>query len=380
MRINPIEPQRSDRRFIANLDWSFVIAVAALIGVGLTAVYSATYSMEGGRHSLFVKQVWFLGIGFGVMFVTQLFDYRTLERWAYVLYGGMLLSLVAVLVAGRTGMGAQRWIALGPLTFQPSELAKIILIITLARYYSNDGVTGGHTLGQIVKPVVLVLIPMGLVIKQPDLGTALMLLFIFCAMTVMSGVKLRSFIQLVVASALAMPVAWGFFWGHLKDYQKKRILTFLSPESDPSGAGYHVIQSKIAIGSGALTGKGFLNGTQSQLNFLPERHTDFIFSVISEEWGFLGSMLVLALFLFIILWGAETAHKAKDRFGAMLAVGITSMLTFYVVINVGMTLGIMPVVGVPLPLVSYGGTSALTTLFALGLLLNVNMRKYSLFY
>jgi len=380
MRINPIEPQRSDRRFLAAIDWSFVIAVAALIGVGLTAVYSATYSMEGGRHSLFVKQIWFLCIGFGVMFLTQIFDYRNLERWSYLLYGGMLISLVVVLLAGRTGMGAQRWISLGPLSFQPSELAKIILIITLANYYANDGVTGGHTLGQLVKPLVLVLVPMGLVIKQPDLGTALMLLFIFCAMTVMSGVKLRSFIQLLVASALAMPLAWGFLWGHLKGYQKRRILTFLSPESDPSGAGYHVIQSKIAIGSGALTGKGFLNGTQSQLSFLPERHTDFIFSVISEEWGFLGSVLVLALFLFIILWGVETAHKAKDRFGALIAVGITSMLTFYVVINVGMTLGIMPVVGVPLPLVSYGGTSALTTLFALGLLLNVNMRKYSLFY
>jgi len=380
MRINPIEPQRSDRRFLASIDWSFVIAVAALIGVGLTAVYSATYSMEVGRHSLFVKQVWFLCIGFGVMLLVQIFDYRNLERWSYLLYGGMVLSLVAVLVAGRTGMGAQRWIALGPLSFQPSELAKIILIITLAKYYANDDVTGGHTLGQLVKPLLLVLVPMGLVIKQPDLGTALMLLFIFCAMTVMSGVKLRSFVQLVVASALVMPLAWGFFWGHLKGYQKKRILTFLSPESDPSGAGYHVIQSKIAIGSGALTGKGFLNGTQSQLSFLPERHTDFIFSVISEEWGFMGSVVVLALFLFIILWGVETTHKAKDRFGAMLAAGITSMLTFYVVINVGMTLGIMPVVGVPLPLVSYGGTSALTTLFALGLLLNVNMRKYSLFY
>ncbi len=380
MRINPREGHLSERRFLSAIDWPFMIAVAALIGVGLISVYSATYSMGGGRHALFAKQAWFLGLGFCVMVGTLFFDYRAFERWGYVLYGLMAVSLVAVLVAGRTGMGAQRWIALGPLSFQPSELAKVILIITLAKYYSEDGVTEGHTLGQLVKPLILVLVPMGLVVKQPDLGTALMLLFIFCAMTALAGIRLRSFVKLAIGTALAAPVAWGFFWGHLKDYQKNRILTFLSPESDPSGAGYHVIQSKIAIGSGALTGKGYLNGTQSQLSFLPERHTDFIFSVISEEWGFLGSMLVLLIFLFLILWGIETAYKSKDRFGALLAAGITSMLSFYVVINIGMTLGIMPVVGVPLPLISYGGTSALTTLFALGLLLNVNMRRYSLFY
>lgn len=371
---------KHERRFLPNFDWTFFFAVMILVGIGLLSVYSATYSMGGGRHGLFVKQAWWLGIGSMMMMMSLMPDYHSLQRWAYPLYVVAVLSLAAVLVAGRTGMGAQRWLPLGPLSFQPSELAKLILVISLAKYFSEDGVTEGHTLGQLVKPFVMVAVPMALVVKQPDLGTALMLLFIFCAMVAVTGIKLRSLAYLVIAGILTMPVAWSFFWGHLKGYQKDRILTFINPESDPSGAGYHVIQSKIAIGSGALTGKGYLNGTQSQLSFLPERHTDFIFSVISEEWGFVGSLLVLLVFLFVILWGVEAAHRAKDRFGALLTVGVTSMISFYVIINIGMTLGIMPVVGVPLPLISYGGTSALTTMVALGLVLNVNMRRYQLFY
>jgi len=308
------------------------------------------------------------------------FDYRRLERWGYVFYGIALVLLVAVLAVGRTGMGAQRWLPLGPFSFQPSELGKLFMIVALAKYFADDGITRGHTLRQLVKPAALVLVPVLLVVKQPDLGTGMMFLFIFCALAVAAGVRFKSFIYLVISSAIAMPVAWSFFWGHLKDYQKKRLLVFISPDVDPSGAGYHIIQSKIAIGSGMLTGKGYLNGTQSQLSFLPERHTDFIFSVVSEEFGFAGSLFVLLLFLFIILWGIETANRAKDRFGSLLAVGCVAMIFFHVVINIGMTVGIMPVVGVPLPLVSYGGTSALTTLIALGLLLNVNLRRFKLFY
>lgn len=369
-----------ERRYMSSFDWTFFFAIIALLSVGLLSVYSATYSMSGGRHILFVKQAWWIGIGLVAMMLTLIPDYHALQRLAYFLYGIAVLSLGAVLAVGRTGMGAQRWLPLGPLSFQPSELAKLLLIIMLAKYFTEDGVTEGHTLRQLVKPFILVAIPMALVVKQPDLGTALMLLFIFCAMAVVSGIKLRSFVYLAVGGILSMPLAWRVFWGHLKDYQKNRILTFLSPESDPSGAGYHVIQSKIAIGSGSIIGKGYLNGTQSQLSFLPERHTDFIFSVISEEWGFVGSIMVLLIFLFIILWGIEAANRAKDRFGALLTVGIMAMISFYVIINVGMTIGIMPVVGVPLPLVSYGGTSALTTMVALGIVLNVNMRRFQLFY
>lgn len=369
-----------DRRFLSSFDWTFLFAVLALIGVGLLSVYSATYSMSGPRGGLFIKQAWWMGIGLCFLAATLLPDYHTISRWGYLFFAASVVMLAAVLVMGRTGMGAQRWLPLGPLSFQPSELAKLALIVALAKYYAEDGVTEGHTLGQLSKPFMMVAVPMLLVVKQPDLGTTLMLFFIFCAMTAIAGIKMRSFLGLVVTFILTMPVAWSFFWGHLKDYQKKRILTFLNPESDPSGSGYHVIQSKIAIGSGALTGKGYLNGTQSQLSFLPERHTDFIFSVISEEWGFIGSLLVLLIFLFIILWGIDAANRAKDRFGALLTVGVMSMMSFYVIINVGMTLGIMPVVGVPLPLVSYGGTSALTTMAALGIVLNVNMRRYQLFY
>jgi len=369
-----------DRRMVPKFDWTPLLTILALVAVGLVAVYSATYSLDGGRHGLFLRQIIWLAGGLVMMFVMMLFDYRSLARWGYILYGAAVLMLLAVLVAGRSGLGAQRWLALGPFSFQPSEIAKLFMVVALARFFSDDGITDGHTLTELVKPFLMVVFPVFLVMKQPDLGTALMFIFIFCAMVAVSGIRVKSLLGLACTVAIAAPLAWKVAWGHMKDYQKKRILVFISPDSDPAGAGYHIIQSKIAIGSGSLTGKGFLNGTQSQLSFLPERHTDFIFSVVAEEWGFIGSLLLLLIYLFIILWGLETAYKARDRFGALLAVGTVSMLTFYVVINVGMTLGIMPVVGVPLPLVSYGGTSAMTTLLALGLLLNIYRRRFSLFY
>ncbi len=369
-----------DKRHKIKFDPAFALAVLALIAVGLVADYSATYNMGGGRHMLFYKQIFWITGGLVLMGIIAAVDYRRLERWGYVLYGIALALLLAVLVTGRTGMGAQRWLPLGPFSFQPSELAKLLLIVTLAKYFSEDRITDGHTLRQLVKPFLLVIVPVLLVVKQPDLGTGLMLLFIFAAVVIAAGIRLKSFLYIVVTAALSAPLAWAFFWKHLKDYQRKRLLVFVDPETDPAGAGYHIIQSKIAVGSGMLYGKGYLHGTQSQLNFLPERHTDFIFSVISEEWGFLGSLVVILVFLFVIMWGLDTANKAKDRFGSLLAVGCVAMIFFHVFINVGMTIGLMPVVGVPLPLVSYGGTSALTTLMALGLLLNINMRRFKLFY
>ncbi len=368
------------KRIISNFDVSFLVSVGLLIAIGLTAVYSATYSMSGGTHTLFKKQLLWIIFGLATMAALAFFDYRRLERWGYVLYVMAILLLLATLAVGHSGMGAQRWLHLGPFTFQPSEVAKLFIIVALAKYFAEDGITRGHTLRQLVKPLLLVMLPVGLVVKQPDLGTGLMFLFIFCAVVIVAGIRIKSFLLLFTASAISAPAVWGILWKHLKDYQRKRLTMFLSPERDPSGAGYHIIQSKIAIGSGSIFGKGFLHGTQSQLNFLPERHTDFIFSVISEEWGFIGSITVLAVYLFIVLWGIETAHKAKDRFGALLAVGAVAMIFFHIVINIGMTVGIMPVVGVPLPLVSYGGTSALTTLIALGLLTSVNLRRFKLFY
>jgi rod shape determining protein RodA len=367
-----------DRRFASNFDFGFMLGVLLLLAVGAVSVYSATHGM-GARSELFYRQISWMGVGLTVMFFALVFDYRHLKRWGWPIYGISVALLIAVLVIGRTGMGAQRWLPLGPVSFQPSELAKICLIIGLAKFYSEDGIIAGHTLKQLVKPLMIVGASALLIVKQPDLGTALMLIFIFCAMTVAAGIDRRSLVYMGVTSALSAPIAWKLFWGSLEGYQKKRILVFLNPDSDPTGAGYHITQSKIAVGSGALTGKGYLHGTQSQLSFLPERHTDFIFSVISEEWGFLGSIVVLMIYLYLILWGFDTAMRAKDRFGAFLAVGITSMLSFYVFINVGMVLGIMPVVGVPLPLVSYGGTSAVTMMMAFGLLMNVNMRRYYLF-
>jgi len=369
-----------DKRTMARLDWGMLTALAALVAVGLTAVFSATYTMDRGRHVLFMHQVYWLVLGLAAMVTMVIVDYKRLERWGYVLYGAAVIMLIAVLAVGRTGMGAQRWLPLGPLSFQPSEIAKLFMVIALAKFFSEDRITDGHMLRELIKPALMVIVPVALVVKQPDLGTALMFLFILCAMAAAAGIKIRSLIYLIGTFAVTTPLAAEFLWGHLKDYQKKRLLVFLSPDIDPSGAGYHIIQSKIAVGSGSLLGKGFLNGTQSQLSFLPERHTDFIFSVISEEWGFVGSVFVLALYLFIILWGLDTAYKAKDRFGSMLAVGVVAMISFYVIINVGMTVGIMPVVGVPLPLISYGGTSAVTTLVAFGILFNVNRRRFKLFY
>jgi rod shape determining protein RodA len=273
---------------------------------------------------------------------------------------------------GKVGGGARRWLLFGPISIQPSEIAKLTVIIVLARYYSKVLTASGYTLRELGKPILLTAIPFALILEQPDLGTAMHLGLIACAMTVFVKLERRTFYTLLTTCTITGPIVWFF----LRTYQKQRILTFLDPNRDPLGAGYHIIQSKIAIGSGMLFGKGFLKGTQNALSFLPEQHTDFIFSVLAEEWGFLGTVALLVVFFLLIICGLRIAYGCRDTFGMMIAVGVTGMLFWQVAINVSMVMGLLPVVGVPLPFVSYGGSSIVVMMLGLGLLINIRMRRF----
>jgi rod shape determining protein RodA len=374
-----------DRRQFANLHWGMIGLIFVIALIGLSAVYSATYTAKG-PSPLYYKQILWVSIGVIIMFLALIPDYHTVGRYAYVLYAASLLLLLLVMVMGRTGMGAQRWLAIGPFAFQPSELAKLSLTLALARYFAEDPKRGGYGLRDLTIPGVMVLVPLVFVLKQPDLGTALMLLLTSALIVTIAGLRMRSaFIMILIGATVASAVflvspVRHKIWGSLKPYQQNRIRAFIDPGSDPLGSGYHANQSKIAVGSGQITGKGFRKGTQSQMAFLPERHTDFIFAVIAEERGFIGTGLMVLLYLVLLLIGVDAAKNAKDRLGVLMAGGIVSMISLYVFINVGMAVGIVPVVGVPLPLVSYGGTSIITTFIALGLLLNIQARRFMLFY
>jgi rod shape determining protein RodA len=363
-----------DRRLIHNFDWGLLAVVLMLGGIGLATVYSAvTADPPPVPHKLlFFKQLIWFGLGLVVMTAAFSFNYRLLERWAHPVYIACVLMLLGVVVFGKLAGGSRRWLALGPIHLQPSELIKIAVVLVLAKYYAKNAATGGFTLRDLLRPILLTGLPFGLIVIQPDLGTAGLVALIAVTITLFVKVELRALILLLTPAAAAVPVVWSL----LKDYQKKRIMTFLNPDEDPLGAGYHIIQSKIAIGSGMITGKGYLQGTQNALSFLPEEHTDFIFSVLAEEWGAVGSISLILLFLVLILWGLNIAYRCREPFGVLLAVGITSLLAWQVIINIGMTMGVMPVVGVPLPLISYGGSSTLTVAICIGLLMNVSMRRF----
>jgi len=375
----------SYQRWFSNIPWGIVGIVAVIALIGLTAVYSATYTAKG-PSTLFSKQLIWVAVGLMMMLLVLITDYHTVSRYAYVLYAVSIVLLLLVMVMGKTGMGAQRWLALGPIAFQPSELMKLALTLVLVRYFSDNHREGGFMLSDLVVPAAMVLAPLALVLKQPDLGTALMLLLTSSLIILLAGVRMRSVLIVLIIGATLLslmfliPPVKKKIWGSLKPYQQNRIRAFLDPSSDPLGSGYHANQSKIAVGSGQITGKGFRRGTQSQMAFLPERHTDFIFAVIAEEHGLIGAGFMIFLYLSLLLIGVDTAKNAKDRVGALMAGGIVAMLSMYVFINIGMAVGVVPVVGVPLPLVSYGGTSIITTFLAIGLLLNIQMRRFMLFY
>lgn len=345
-----------------------------LLGIiGIVTLYSAvTTGTNPSQEVLYIKQLIWYCAGMTSMVIIFLFDYKLLERWAYTIYAMSVSLLVCVLFFGKYVGGSRRWLALGPVSIQPSEFVKIAVIIILARCYSKLISDQGLTLRELIKPFILTAIPFVLIVKQPDLGTAMLVALIAASMTMFVKIERRSLMCLVVTCAAAVLTGWFF----LKGYQKQRILTFLNPDRDPLGAGYHVIQSKIAIGSGMIFGKGLLRGTQNTLSFLPEQHTDFIFSVLAEELGFVGTLLTVLLFLALIVWGLNIAHRCRDPFGMIMSVGVTAIIFWQVFINIGMVMGLMPVVGVPLPFISYGGSSMLTVMIGIGILMNVSMRRF----
>lgn len=353
---------------LARLAWPLVALVLLLGLVG----YALLYSAAGGSHT-----PWALRHGIrlatmtGLAIVIALVDIKKLFKISYPIYGVVFLLLVAVEIVGEINKGAQRWIDLGIVQLQPSELMKLALILALARYFHAAYLDEVRRPFFLVPPVLMILLPVALVLKQPDLGTSVMLGMIGTAMLFLGGVALWKFLAAGVLAAAALPIAWA----QLHDYQRQRVFTFLDPESDPLGAGYHIIQSKIAIGSGGFWGRGYLQGSQAQLSFLPEKHTDFAFTMLAEEAGFVGAVAVLALVLAIALVGTAIALRAESHFARLLAAGVTCNFTLYAVINVAMVTGLIPVVGVPLPLVSYGGTAMLTVMIGLGLLLNAQVNR-----
>ncbi len=361
-----------DRRLLVHFDWTLLGITLLIATIGLINLYSTTSGMETSGLPFYLKQMTWLLIGLIVMILITLIDYRTYSDFAYGIYFITFLLLLAVMAYGIITSGAQRWVRIGPISFQPSEFIKISLIIALAKFFKRPAGREGYSLKQLFIPFLLLIVPMMLILKQPDLGTAVILLLIFFSVLLFVKVRWSSLLMIVVGGASIVPLLWRF----LKEYQKKRILTFFNPEMDPLGAGYHLIQSKIAIGSGGILGKGFMKGTQSKLGFLPEQQTDFIFSALGEEWGLIGCFLLLALYFILILWGLRIAVQSKDRFSAILSFGVVAMLFWHIFINIGMVLGMMPVVGIPLPLLSYGGSFMVSTLIGIGLLLNVSMRRF----
>lgn len=364
------------KRFLRRLDFPLLIASLAIIIYSLITISSATHINTPGEERFWYVQrqglFALMNIIFAAFFLN--FDYRGLQQYGKKLYIFNLVMLVAVMLVGTTALGAQRWIQLGPISIQPSEFSKLLVIICMASVLESRMGTL-NSLRDLIPIAVYIGIPFILVLKQPDLGTSLVFMAIFFGMVIACGIRWRILVGIVMAGIASFPILWNFV---LKDYQKTRLYVFIDPNIDPLGSGYHIIQSKIAIGSGMLFGKGIFQGTQSQLNFLPENHTDFIFAVVGEEFGFIGAVILLSLYLIVMWRGIQIAREAGDMFGRLLAVGITSMLAFHVLVNVGMTTGIMPVTGIPLPLMSYGVSALTTDILAIAILLNINLRKNKL--
>ena len=401
-------------RISSDLDRPLLVTTVLLALIGIAFVYSATMMPASTvEHGLYLRQFIWLAIALAAGSLTAAVPYRIYEgKTAWLFYGIGVVLLLLTLVIGHVGLGAQRWLGWGPVKFQPSELAKLATVVVLASMLSQRRVDLTQ-LGTLAKAIFVAGVPFLLVLKQPDLGTSLCfimilitmlywgglsILFLFLLLTPMINVALSFYfpawavfavvlafvlyrsrlrlapLVLVVAVNLAVGIATPQVWNHLEPYQRQRITTFIDPSADSYGAGYQIIQSKIAIGSGGIVGKGFLHGTQKALEFLPEQHTDFIFSVVGEETGFLGAALVTVLYMLLILRGVKIAHRARNRFGSLLAIGMTSIFLYHVVINICMTVGLAPVTGLPLPLLSYGGTSLVTSFLQVGLIQNIAMR------
>lgn len=361
-----------DRRLLKNLDLSIILATLLLIGFGCVAIYSASEAKSG--FSLVGKQLVWAVIGIILAVAASSIDQQFFVRNSKRLYFWMIVALMAVLVLGDSAKGAQRWIEYGPVRLQPSEFAKIIIIVCLAAFLTRrrEEIRSFKT---FLHSFLYLLFPMLLVFIQPDLGTSLVIIAIWVTMTFVTGTELKNILIFCSIGLVLISLAW-FTPGVLKSYQKQRVVTLLDPNSDPLKSGYHVTQARIAIGSGQITGKGYMSGTQRKLAFIPEQHTDFIFTVVAEEFGFVGGAILIILYLVLIIRSLQIAAVAEDFTGRSIAAGIAGMFLFHVFVNLGMTLGIMPVTGVPLPLFSYGGSSLMTNLIAIGLLEGVAMRKH----
>jgi len=373
------------RRYWRNLDIPLILAVLGLILLGLFVIYSASASrllnLNADPFHYVKRQAIAALVGFMGLIVVLSIDYRAWRRWTKIGYLVTVLALAVILITGKIAQGSQRWFSLGGFNIQPSELAKLVMIVVLAHLMEKQSNIEGR---KIFLPFVIIGVPMALVFRQPDLGTAMVFVGIVFAMTYIGGGDLRH-LGIIAAVGIAAALAAILLSYYevikiIKPYQLRRLLIFLDPYSDPTGDGWNVIQSMIAIGSGGFFGKGYLNGTQGQLYFLPANHTDFIFSVAAEEFGFVGASAILLLYAFFIWRGIKIAINAKDRFGSLLAVGCISYFVCHLVINIGMTMGIMPITGLPLPFLTYGGSTLLTSLLAVGILLNVGLRRQKIMF
>ncbi|SDF43306.1 cell elongation-specific peptidoglycan biosynthesis regulator RodA [Limimonas halophila] len=370
MSFNPFHqnPDYTLTQKLGGVTWGLVLIVCTLAGIGCTMLYSAA---SGAWEPWAKDQALRFGVGFFGMMAVALIDVRVWFRWAWVIYALAVGLLVATEVGGVTGQGAQRWIDLKVIQLQPSELMKVALVLALARYFHGLSEEEVARPTRLIAPLLAVAVPVGLVMQQPDLGTGLILLMIAGAVFFAAGVRLWKFGVVIGAGIVSIPIAWQF----LHAYQKERVLTFLNPQNDPLGDGYHILQSKIALGAGGLFGKGFLEGTQSHLNFLPEKQTDFIFTMLAEEFGMAGGLALLGLYAVVLLYGLAIGMRAHNHFGRLLALGLTVNIFLYVFLNIAMVMGVIPVVGVPLPLISYGGTAMLAMLGTLGLLMSVHVHR-----
>ena len=362
------DPEMTLGQKLWQMSWGLVLLTTLISVIGFAMLYSAA---NGNVDPWASRQMLRFSVGLALMLAIALIDVRFLFRWAYLAYFGTLGLLVAVEVMGTTGMGAQRWIDLRFIQLQPSELMKVTIVMALARYFHGLSPEEIARPFYLLVPILLTLAPAALVLKQPDLGTAAMLIMVGTAVFFCAGVRLWKFAVVGVLGLSAIPIGWQF----LHAYQQQRVMTLFNPENDPLGAGYHILQSKIALGSGGLFGRGFLQGSQSHLNFLPEKQTDFVFTMLAEEFGMVGGLVLLGLYAVLMIYGLAIAIRSRNQFGRLLAVGIACNIFLYIFINIAMVMGLIPVVGVPLPLISYGGTAMLTIMAALGLIMSIYIHR-----
>jgi len=353
-------------------NWSLLLLEVLLFGIGIWNLISAT-GVQDKSLGLYKNQALWFGVGMILTAIILFFHYSIFSRLAYVIYFTNLVLLGAVLFLGKSSLGAKRWLGIGAFRIQPSEFMKLSIVICLAKYFESDQTIGGYRARDLLLPALLVVLPSGLIMLQPDLGTALIILLTFVSMMMFIRVETKTLLAIAVCVVVALPTVYKF---GLKPYQRQRLVSFLDPASDRKGSGYNSIQSMIAVGSGQLFGKGYRKGTQSQLNFLPEHHTDFIFSVFSEEHGFIGCTILLALYLIFLLNGMSVAYQSHDKFGVLLALGIMTIFFWHIFVNMGMVMGLLPIVGVPLPFLSYGGSSLVTSIIGVAILTNIANKKF----